>query len=159
MEWLRNKSNFIGLPKYQSSLMQIVRLSVYRSSDSFAPSLPTPDALLPPKGMLRSRNSQQLAQTVPTWSFCAIRWVRLRSFVQTTAHNPYLTLLARSTTCIKHKFSTRQKNKSRFLTGEKITEYTKVRHAGNTEILSRYYRWGRGRTNSSFTVVECFQII
>lgn len=45
--------------------MQTVFFSVKKSKESLAPSRPTPEAFMPPKGMFNSRTSQQLHHTVP----------------------------------------------------------------------------------------------
>ena len=47
------------------SLMQTFFASVKNRSASKPPSLPTPDCFIPPKGVRRSRKSQQLTQIIP----------------------------------------------------------------------------------------------
>ena len=50
---------------------------------------------MPPKGVRRSRKSQQLTQIVPLSSFSATRWARARSRVHREADRPYGVLLAK----------------------------------------------------------------
>ena len=69
--------------QFNHNLMQTVFDSVKKLNESFKPSLPSPEFLTPPKGMLRSRTNQQLTQTVPAW----IKGIEHRS-VDETAHQP-----------------------------------------------------------------------
>ena len=55
----------------------------------FAALRPIPLAPVPPKGVRRSRRNQLFTQTIPTSSWSATRWARLKSSVQIAAHEPW----------------------------------------------------------------------
>src|SRR5919198_724003 len=67
---------------HQLSLTQTFFASVKNRNDSNPPSRPTPLSFIPPNGTRRSRNSQQLIQTVPLSIAAATRCARWRSRVQ-----------------------------------------------------------------------------
>src|SRR5207248_7566852 len=74
-------------------LMHTVFASVKNRSASSPPSRPTPLCFTPPKGVRRSRRSQQFTHTVPASIFSASRCARPRSRVHRDADRPYLTPL------------------------------------------------------------------
>src|SRR5258708_5931605 len=70
------------------SLIQTFFCSVKNFNASKPPSRPTPEFFIPPKGVRKSRKSQQLTQIIPLCSWAATRCARLRFSVQIIPASP-----------------------------------------------------------------------
>src|SRR6185312_985480 len=74
--------------------MQTFLGSVKKRIASQPPSRPTPEFLTPPKGVRKSRNSQQFIHTIPERNFSARVCARVRFSVHNIDVSPYSVLLA-----------------------------------------------------------------
>ena len=72
--------------------------SVKNLNASHPPSLPTPDAFTPPKGVLRSLTNQAFIQTIPISNWSATRCAFFKFVVQTEDAKPYLVEFAAART-------------------------------------------------------------